>query len=538
LGFKSNDRSRPEYNYTKWRKSQGFVDEEISILLSRDNTELFTSMDKVFTTSVSKEAYLWKEVISMFEQSIYSMNEHFPHEALTYAQHYNRAWTALRLASQGDYQTSMILFRTVTEALMRANFEFLNLLGNEKNMIDIVQDLDVEFFREGGSLGKLCSSLKRTQLLKPIKDPYKHLQIDFQNSVVHAKFSTWIDSEDNILEEYKQGRFFGETLKRHYSPEKYSKFAELFTSMVELQTIFFQNIIDTIEGHINKPSIVSFHSMDSFTEWASISEKFFPNLTKLLEDRIRDSRVGCPRCWKLTEVEQGPRDIQAEDLRDFKSEKELDKLIQSRRSQSEIPAIIRFRIEPGRILKKCSCGCEENWQGFRFRPGIPPSIFTCKSGENVIIPGDLNLTDCPICAGLGVEIIDCECGHATRCGRPSSQFPIIYTSSPIEVHSDFAEEIKRISLERVSGFLRDLINQDVIKFVVSTKLENTVVGIGKRLIKSECGCDENWVISWTPDSDTAELHIEFPDEVSSSNKCGECKGLGVKMVSCDCDRCK
>lgn len=307
----------------------------------------------------------------MFEQSIYSMNERFPREALTYAQHYNRAWTALRLASQGDYQTSMIVFRTVTEALMRANFEFLNLLGNEENMIGIVQGLDVEFFREGGSLGKLCSSLKKTQLFKPIKKPYEHLQIDFQNSVVHAKFSTWMDSEDNILEEYRQGRFFGDTLKRHYSPEKFGKFAELFTSMVELQAIFFKNVIDTIEGQRNEPSIVSFHTMDSFTEWASVSEKFFPNLSKFLDDRIRDSRVGCPRCWKLTELEQGTRDIQGQDFHDLKSEKELDMLIQRRRSQSEIPAIIRFIIEPGRILNKCSRGCDENWQGMRFRPGIP-----------------------------------------------------------------------------------------------------------------------------------------------------------------------
>ena len=240
----------------------------------------------------------------------------------------------------------------------------------------------------------------------------------------------------------------------------------------------------------------------------------------------------------MTELEQGPRDIQGQDFHDLKSEKELDMLIQRRRSQSEIPAIIRFRIEPGRILNKCSRGCDENWQGMRFRPGIPPSIFTCKSGENTIIPGDLNLSNCPICAGLGVEIIDCECGHITRCGSPSSQFPIIYTSSPTEVHSDFAEKIKRISLERVPVLLRELIKQDVIQFVLNTKLENTVVGEGKRLIKSKCGCDENWVVKWTPGSNSAELHIEFPDEVSSSNKCGECRGLGVKMVSCDCDRCK
>jgi len=523
-GFRKKGRKTPEENYIAWRISEGFTKEEAKSLYENlDGTEIGLSQSKVFATAVYSLETDMLLGIHALDQALLDLGRRIPPHGLVFAEHWNRIHTSLTLAATGNYQIGTIVLRNCIEGFLRSNFQLLNNFvdGGEFEELSALVDWDKAISldsKQALAIGPMCKILDKSKLVKPIKNCYYHMKIDVLNSITHANLATREHAEDNFL---AKGN-----LVREYNEQHQTDYNNTLNRFVEMQLILFQNILDRI-SYYPKPVLPLgfFHSDEGFAH----DSKTFPKYAKLVKARTKNNRKGCDFCWQLTKEEMGPNDLSPLDWKKLRKtstkiefQKLEEKMIKRNRAiaDKKMSALERARIEPGKRLQRCSKGCAENWRLLNFEPGLAANKFSSSDGKYQILSTESD-SDCDNCEGRGVTITDCSCGYGCSCGESGKH--VFF----------FAASSKQGMFGQLAQMQAPLLESDNIHLPgMVAKPEDVKVGKGKNLIKTKCGCAEDWIVVWREGK--ANLIRNSKGSSVNYKSCRTCGKLGVKIVDCIC----
>tara|TARA_B100002052_G_C15770751_1_gene546806 strand:- start:105 stop:956 length:852 start_codon:yes stop_codon:yes gene_type:complete len=271
-------------DYWKWRESQGFTAEEISLLYlqidSRNENEMRIYLESSHNDNSSEINHMNFGIncIDIAFKNIFSRGNKDLIEFLltTFATKEDFA-KASQYALIGHYQTSMVLFRSCFEGQLRMIFNsfkakehiFSEMLSDE-NLPSMILDRGLSWddalnVNKPLSMHDMSAILNKTKFTKPIRNIYDFLNIRNLNEVTHRNMGKIIDSES----------FLGSKKKDKFDFDKYKEVHDIYHRWVELCLIIMQNSADIIQP-VFQPILYPDSEVESK----------FPNYHKLTIDRL------------------------------------------------------------------------------------------------------------------------------------------------------------------------------------------------------------------------------------------------------------
>ena len=242
--------------YRKWRESQGFTAEAISLLYlqidSKNEDEMRIYLESSHRDNISEfnRMNFGVNCINAAGKNIISRgNKDLTEFLLTTFATKDDFVKASQYALIGHYQTSMVLLRSCFEGQVRMIFNsfkakehiFSEMLS-EDNLPSMIVDKGLNWedalnVSKPLSLHYMCAILNKSKFTKPIMNLYEFLCIAELNEETHRNMHKIVDSE-TLLGSKKTGKF---------DKEKYKKVLQFYNNWIELCLIIMQNSADIIQ---------------------------------------------------------------------------------------------------------------------------------------------------------------------------------------------------------------------------------------------------------------------------------------------------